>query len=102
MKENENILNRFFNLRQEDLIDEMGKDRENLKHLLKQINISQIDDIIDGLPKEYNYIKNELYQKIENLIGDYEIKMAYYNKKYYKQGFYDAIMINNKCKKKYF
>ena len=57
MKENENILNRFFNLRQEDLIDEMGKDRENLKHLLKQINISQIDDIIDGLPKEYNYIK---------------------------------------------
>ncbi len=102
MKENENILNRFFNLRQEDLIDEMGKDRENLKHLLKQINISQIDDIIDGLPKEYNYIKNELYQKIENLIGDYEIKMAYYNKKYYKQGFYDAIMINSKCKKKYF
>lgn len=99
MKENENILNRFFNLRQEDLIDEMGKDRENLKHLLKQINISQIDDIIDGLPKEYNYIKNELYQKIENLIGDYEIKMAYYNKKYYKQGFYDAVKLNCICKK---
>lgn len=100
MKEDQNILDTFFNIRQEDLLDEMGTDRAYLKSRLKQIRRQGINDTIDQLPEEYVTLKNELYQKIEELVGDYEIKMAYYNKKYYKQGFHDAVMLNCKCQEK--
>lgn len=100
MKEDQNILDTFFNIRQEDLLDEMDTDRAYLKSRLKQIRRQGINDTIDQLPEEYVTLKNELYQKIEELVGDYEIKMAYYNKKYYKQGFHDAVMLNCKCQEK--
>lgn len=100
MKENENILDTFFKIRQDDMLEEMDTDRVSLRNLLKQINQKELNNTINTLPDEYETIKKDLYQKIENLIGDYEIKMAYYNKKYYKQGFSDAIMLNNSCKEK--
>lgn len=99
MKE-QNILDTFFNLRQDDLLEEMDMDRVCLKKRLKQINRQGLNDAINTLPDEYKTIKKDLYQKIDELVSDYEIKMAYYNKKYYKQGFNDAIMLNCKCKEK--
>lgn len=100
MKENENILDTFFNLRQDDMLEEMDIDRISLKKVLKQINIQNLSDTISALPDEYEEIKKDLYHRIDDLIGDYEIKMAYYNKKYYKKGFNDAIMLNCQCQEK--
>lgn len=97
MKE-QNIIDTFFDLRQDDMLEEMDTDRASLRNVLKQINQKELKNIINTLPDEYETVKKDLYEKIDNLVGDYEIKMAYYNKKYYKQGFSDAIMINNKCK----
>lgn len=97
MKE-QNIIDTFFDLRQDDMLEEMDTDRASLRNVLKQINQKELKNIINTLPDEYETVKKDLYEKIDNLVGDYEIKMAYYNKKYYKQGFCDAIMINNKCK----
>lgn len=97
MKE-QNIIDTFFDLRQDDMLEEMDTDRASLRNVLKQINQKELKNIINTLPDEYETVKKDLYEKIDNLVGDYEIKMAYYNKKYYKQGFHDAIMINSKCK----
>ncbi len=100
MKENENILDTFFGLRQDDMLEEIDTDRTSLRNVLKQINQRELKDTINTLPDEYEMVKKDLCEKIDNLVGDYEIKMAYYNKKYYKQGFHDAVMINCKCREK--
>ncbi len=100
MKENENILDTFFDIRQDDILEEMNMDRISLRNVLKQINQRELKNTISTLPDEYETVKKDLYQKIDELIGDYEIKIAYYNKKYYKQGFSDAVMLNYTCKEK--
>ncbi|MCI8481704.1 MAG: hypothetical protein HFJ27_01070 [Clostridia bacterium] len=93
MKNDEKILDKFFALRQDDLMNEMPEDRAYLKRVLKQTKDMGITDMICQLPEEYNSIKQEIEQKFEDVIGDYEVKLAYYNKKYYKQGFYDALVM---------
>lgn len=99
MKKQDNIIDRFFNLRQGDLLEEMGEDRKFLKSSLKQVNNSQLQESMSKLPKEYDEVKKQIYHYIEDLTNDYEIKMAYYDKKYYKQGFEDAIRLNYVCGK---
>ena len=98
MKEKQNLVDCYFVLRQDDLMEQMQQDRNCLRKVLKQTSSKELEDTINQLPEECNDIKNELYQKFEDLVGDYEIKLAYYNKKYYKQGFFDAIQLNCICK----
>ena len=93
MKKQDNIVERFFSLRQGDLLEEMGEDRKVLKSSLKQINNKQLKETMSKLPSEYEDVKKQIYEYIEDLTNDYEIKMAYYDKKYYKQGFEDAILL---------
>ena len=100
MKENENILDAFFYLRQEDLLDELNEDKRCLKNALKKVCIKDLQKSINKLPNEYDNVKNEIYDYIDTIIANYEIKRAYYDKKYYKQGFNDAVMINCYCKEK--
>ena len=71
----------------------MGEDREILKNSLKQINNKRLIESMSKLPEEYEEIKRQIYEYIEDLANDYEIKMAYYDKKYYKQGFEDAVLL---------
>ena len=97
MKE-EKIIDRFFNIRQDDFLEEMSTDMEILKPVLKQENKKKIQQNIDEIPNEYKELKTELKNNINDLISNYEIKMAYYHKKYYKQGFEDAIMLNSHLK----
>lgn len=97
-RKNQNLVDCYFVLRQDDLMEEMENDRDCLRKVLKQTNSKELQDMINQLPKEYDFVKKELYKKFEDLVGDYEIKLAYYNKKYYKQGFYDAIKLNCVCK----
>lgn len=100
MEENENILDTFFNLRQEDLLEESNQDSDCLKNALKQVSMKDLQESVDGLPNEYEDVKNKVYNYIDTITANYEIKRAYYDKKYYKQGFNDAIMINCCCKEK--
>lgn len=100
MKENEDILDTFFYLRQEDLLDELKEDRKCLKNALKQVCMKDLQESIERLPKEYEEVKNKIYDYIDTLAANYEVKRAYYDKKYYVQGFNDAIMINCCCKEK--
>ena len=95
---NENILDTFFDLRRDDLLEELNEDRACLKNAIKQVHIQELQKSIDTLPKEYEEVKNNIYNYIDTITANYEIKRAYYDKKYYKQGFNDAILINNKCK----
>ncbi len=41
--------------------------------------------------------KKEVICKIEKLIENYEIQIAYYSKKNYKQGFKDAFLLYTQC-----
>lgn len=93
MRKQENMIEQFFKLRQGDLLEEMGEDREILRNSLKQINNKRLIESMSKLPEEYEEIKRQIYEYIEDLANDYEIKMAYYDKKYYKQGFEDAVLL---------
>ena len=79
MKKQDNMLDRFFNLRQGDLLEEMKEDREALKSSLKQLNDKKLHESMSQLPQEYDQVKKQIYQYIEDLANDYEIKMAYYD-----------------------
>lgn len=101
MKKQDYIIDRFFNLRQGDLLEEMGEDRKALKDSLKQLNNNQLQESMKKLPKEYDEVKKQICEYIEDLANDYEIKMAYYDKKYYKQGFEDAVLLQCKLKEEW-
>lgn len=99
MKE-ENIIDTFFNIRQDEFLEEMGEDIDILKPILKQENKKELQQNINEIPNEYEELKTKLKNNIDDLISNYEIKMAYYHKKYYKQGFKDAVMLNFNLKEK--
>lgn len=99
MKE-ENIIDTFFNIRQDEFLEEMGEDIDILRPVLKQENKKELQQNINEIPNEYEELKTKLKNGIDDLISNYEIKMAYYHKKYYKQGFKDAVMLNFNLKEK--
>lgn len=99
MKE-ENIIDTFFNIRQDEFLEEMGEDIDILRPVLKQENKKELQENINEIPNEYEELKIKLKNGIDDLISNYEIKMAYYHKKYYKQGFKDAVMLNFNLKEK--
>lgn len=99
MKE-ENIIDTFFNIRQDEFLEEMAEDISVLSPILKRENKRKLQENIDEIPNEYEELKTKLKNDVEDLISNYEIKMAYYHKKYYKQGFKDAVMLNFNLKEK--
>ncbi len=93
----ENILDKFFYIREEEISENIKEDTENLKSKLKKVKQEDINNIIEKLPEEYFEIKRELKDKVEDLIINYNIKIAYYNKKYYICAFNDAINLFKIC-----
>ena len=71
-----------------------------LMSIILIFELFMIDAFIDGSvdSMDNNLLKEQLTSNIEDLIIDYNITMAYYNKKYYKQGFKDATNLINICK----
>lgn len=92
------LLDKLFNYREEELSENMDKDAKCFKKILKNVRQEDIVNLIDTLPEDYKEIKKEILNKLDNLIANYNIKISYYNKKYYKQGFKDAIDLFNSCK----
>ncbi len=99
MEKEYNLLDRFFSYREEEFLEEIDDDIKSLKNRLKCIDKKEIKNIIEDIPKENVELKEKLENGIDNLIADYNVLVAYYNKKFYKQGFNDAIMLNCKCNK---
>ena len=92
------ILDEFFRMREEDLRKKSQEDTRCLQTILKDVKVKEMKEQIRQLPKEYETIKENLIQKLEDFTLNNQIKMAYYNKKYYKQGFEDAVQIERNCK----
>lgn len=100
MEKEYNLLDRFFSYREEEFLEEIDDDIKSLKNRLKCVDKKEIKNIIKDIPKENIELKEKLENSIDNLIADYNVLVAYYNKKFYKQGFNDAIMLNCKCNQK--
>lgn len=99
MEKEYNLLDKFFSYREEEFLEEINDDIKLLKNRLKCIDKKEIKNIIKDIPEENVELKEKLENSVDNLISDYNILVAYYNKKFYKQGFNDAIMLNCKCNK---
>ncbi len=87
------LIDTLFKFREEDNITDLQNDMSYLKNRVKGIKKEEIETLISNIPEENKIIKEKLLDSIDNLIADYNIMLAYYNKKYYKQGFEDAFKI---------
>ena len=86
------MLNKIYDLRQQDFEKEDKKDRIILSKILNDIKIEDIEKSINNLQEE-----QKLAKQIELLIENYEIQIAYYSQKNYKQGFKDAMRLYTQC-----
>ena len=89
------ILDKIYEIRQEDFEAESSKDREYLSKILNEVKVEKIEEKINEVLNKEE-AKN-ITKKIELLVENYEIQIAYYSKKNYKQGFKDAICLYTQC-----
>lgn len=93
-----NIIDKLFKIREDDILTDVENDMALLKNRVKGIKKEEITKLIADIPQENTDLKEKLIDRIDNMVADYNIMLAYYNKKYYKQGFEDALEIEIKCK----
>lgn len=94
MEKEYNIIDKFFEYREEIFLENADKDKCVLENKIKDINRDSINKVLDTIPNENKELKEKLQSSIDNLVADYNVILAYYNKKYYKQGFSDASILN--------
>lgn len=98
MEKEYTILDRFFYDREEELAEDIETDALCLKDKLKNVRQEDMVHVIETLPQEFQEIKIKMLLQLDDLIANYNVKIAYYNKKYYKQGFKDAVALENSCR----
>lgn len=94
--ESSDMLGKIYNARQEDFKQKANCDRKELEDRLKDTTIDEIKGLIEKNVTEYS-VKQEILEKLEQLIENYEIKTAYYMEKRYKQGFKDGMNLLKQC-----
>ena len=99
IKEEINMLDKIYNTRLDDFELEANIDRKKLAERLNNVTMEEIEEILQQNIKE-QYKKQEVFNKLDKLVENYEIKMAYYMEKRYKQGFKDAIELLKECEEK--
>ena len=82
------ILEKIF-LAREEKIDDI------LKSSVKEINKKLINTNKNEILKKYN--DKELFNLIENIEENYNIKISYLNEKIYEQGFIDGVNLIIEC-----
>ena len=92
----EDILSKLYEARQNDLECQNAKEREEIKEQLNEVTIEMLQTMIEENIPEQNK-QQEILKKLEKLIENYEIKMAFYMEKRYKQGFKDAVRFLKQC-----
>lgn len=99
IKENIDILDKIYTARQYDFEKNANIDRKELADKLNHITIEEVEAVIQKNIEE-QYKKQELMEKLDKLVENYEIKMAYYMEKGYKQGFKDGVNLLKQCQEK--
>lgn len=94
-----NILDKLYNARQYDFEQKANLDRKELMNKLNHITMEDMEIAIQENVKEQEK-KQEMLKKLDELIENYEIKIAYYMEKGYKQGFKDGINLLKQCEEK--
>ena len=94
-----NLIDRFFEYREEENLVNIQTDLNILKNKVRDLNRKEINKIFETIPEENSNLKEQLINSVDNLVADYNVLMAYFNKKYYKQGFEDANYLRKECNK---
>ena len=92
-----NLIDKFFDFREEENLENIQIDLNTLKNRVRDIKRKKINRLVATIPEESSDLKEQLINSIDNLVADYNVLLAYYNKKYYKQGFEDANYLSRKC-----
>ena len=95
LNENLTMLDNIYQSRQEEL----GKCTKELKEKLSNVTEEEMYKILEK-SIENTEEKEEILEKLDKLIENYEIKMAYFIEETYKQGFKDAFNLFMECEKK--
>lgn len=94
--ENLDMLDKIYAARQYDFESKASIDRKELENKLNHITIDEVEAVIQQKIKEEDN-RQELIEKLDKLVENYEIKMAYYMEKGYKQGFKDGVNLLKQC-----
>ena len=86
------MLEKMFNMREEEIYT-------NDKNIKGKLNNIKLEDLQDDIEKNMNNekMKDDIINKLDLLIENYEIKMASYVEERYKQGFKDAFDLILEC-----
>jgi len=96
IKESMNMLDKIYEARQYDFEKRADIARKELAEKLNNITIEEVEKMIKENIEE-QYRKQELMEKLDKLVENYEIKMAYYMEQGYKQGFKDGVNLLKQC-----
>lgn len=96
INEKVDMLAKIYEIRQYDFEELSSIEREEIKEEISDVTIEEIQEIIEKNIAEQS-IREELSKKLEKLMEDYEIKMAFYMEKRYKRGFQDAVRLLKQC-----
>ena len=94
-----------------DMLDKIYLARqEELEQEDRQINKINLEEIEEAIEKQFQKIENiqcrnetilkekeAIIHKIELLVENYELQIAYYSEKNYKSGFKDAVCLCAQC-----
>lgn len=90
-EENLDMLSKIFECRQYDIEEDSQEDQIFFQEKLNDIDLNTIYEIIDNVCVEEELIRNNLHELLQKLIENYDMKIAYYTEKYYKQGIVDGM-----------
>ena len=98
------MLDKIYDTRQVDFEAENRRDREILSKIAKEVTFEEIQEKIEDILEEVGgsklkQEKEEVLDRIEGLMENYEVQIAYYSQKNYKRGFKDAISLYTQCLK---
>lgn len=98
--EKEAMLNKIFETRENDIAEITDKDKEFFKKEKIDLNekYKEILDIINNIPLNKNE-KVKLIETIDEYLENNNYRNAYFNEKYYKEGFKDGMQLKMECYK---
>lgn len=96
LSENINMLDTIYDKRQIELEKEANMDRQMLATKLHPSNIEQVKEAINQYIQDQEE-RESILNILDEVIENYQIRAGFYNEKYYKQGFKDAIKLCLEC-----
>ena len=89
-------LEKIYNARQCDFEKRANIERKELASKLNEVTLEEMEKITIETIKEQEK-RQEVLEKLDQLVENYEIKMAYYMEERYKQGFKDGVNLMKEC-----